>query len=130
MTECVLWTGRTCPDGYGRNGQKLAHRVAYEQAKGTIPPKMVIRHMCNQKLCVNADHLEVGTQQDNMNDMVRAGRQHKPKGVKNPRSKLTEQQVEEVRQLLLTGVSQQSIADRYGVSQVSISSIKLGKCWS
>lgn len=56
----------------GRNN--LAHRVAYEIYKGSVPDKLQVLHTCDNTICVNPDHLYIGTQKDNMRDMMRKGR--------------------------------------------------------
>jgi hypothetical protein len=64
---CVEWTGARQPGrGYGRLGIRLAHRLAYEQARGPIPDGLVIDHLCRNTGCVNPDHLEAVTQAVNV----------------------------------------------------------------
>lgn len=74
-------TGNTFRNGYGQIehcGRALrAHRVAYELANGPIPLGMVICHSCDNPRCVNVDHLFIGTQADNMADMVAKGRKRR-----------------------------------------------------
>lgn len=76
---CWLWTGWKNPDGYGKvrfQGRRLfAHRFSYERVNGLVPHGLVVRHTCDQRSCVNPDHLVVGTQADNIRDMVSRGRQ-------------------------------------------------------
>lgn len=77
---CWLWTG-TC-DGLGRYGQIYrdgkyvrAHRLSWEFANGRPVPKgLQVHHRCDVPSCVNPDHLWVGTQSQNMEDMVKKGR--------------------------------------------------------
>lgn len=65
-TECVIWTGYIKPDGYGQasNGRP-AHRVVYEMEVGPIPDGLHIDHLCRIRACVNPEHLEPVTQQEN-----------------------------------------------------------------
>jgi hypothetical protein len=79
--ECWLWRGAKTGNGYGNFsvpelGTKApAHRVAYWLATGSYPEfGFVVRHKCDNPICVNPHHLEIGTQTDNMLDMVARGR--------------------------------------------------------
>lgn len=59
MNECIAWTGKVTPQGYGRIGRsRLAHREAWERECGPIPQGSVIHHRCGNRLCVNVEHLE------------------------------------------------------------------------
>lgn len=71
--SCWNWTGEKLRGGYGRftigpehNHRKPAHRISYEWAKGTIAAGLEIDHLCRNPACVNPDHLEVVTHQENM----------------------------------------------------------------
>ena len=78
--DCLIWTGSTIHNGYGRvkfeQRSLPAHRAAWELANGPIPGELVVRHKCDNPPCVKLDHLELGTQQDNVNDMIARGRAH------------------------------------------------------
>ena len=67
---CWLWTAATQKGGYGRfrlNGRlECAHRVSYELTKGDIPEGLQIDHLCRNASCVNPDHLEAVSQQENI----------------------------------------------------------------
>lgn len=76
---CWLWTGSSNRYGHLRvpSAAKAfrAHRVSYELHKGSIPKGMNVLHRCDVTLCVNPDHLFIGTQTDNMRDMIAKSRQ-------------------------------------------------------
>ena len=57
-TECWIWEGPVNAKGYGRMGQKYAHRMIYEAAHGPIPEGYVVHHLCETPPCVNPEHLE------------------------------------------------------------------------
>ncbi|HCL6635739.1 HNH endonuclease [Citrobacter freundii] len=109
----------------------LSHRVAYELYNGSIPPGLMVCHKCDNPCCVNPQHLFLGTAQDNMDDKILKGRHvGAKKGESHHRARLTEWQVEEIRQRLKQSESQLSIAASMGVSKTLISNIKTGKRWA
>jgi hypothetical protein len=74
---CWEWLGAVDSDGYGvfeLNGSKQAHKVSYELKVGLVPKGHVLLHSCDNPPCVNYHHLSVGTQAENMQDMVAKGR--------------------------------------------------------
>lgn len=75
---CWVWTGGKTIAGYGScymNGEyEKAHRVSYRLNKGPIPEDMIVMHTCDNPSCVNPVHLKIGTQKDNMQDMIKKGR--------------------------------------------------------
>lgn len=84
LTGCWLWGGRLTSDGYGRFfvAKKLrgAHRVAYQLYVGPIPDGLVIDHKCRNRCCVNPDHLEPVTNEENMRRGHHATKTHCSKG--------------------------------------------------
>lgn len=109
--------------------RRYASRMTWIKARGPIPEGLHVLHHCDNKLCVNLDHLHLGTHDDNMREAHERGRFQKGSSVGH--SKLTEEVVLQVRAFLDEGFcSQQTLADMAGVSQVAISKIHLRKSWS
>jgi hypothetical protein len=100
------------PTGYGRvtrGGRRMqAHRFVYEQHHGPIPPGLFVMHTCDNRRCVNVDHLRVGTHLDNMRDMVAKGRH--PHGLTNGRHRLTDDDVREIRHRYATTDTKTTVA--------------------
>lgn len=97
---CWNWTGCIRKNGYGKFGVgahkvDFAHRVSYTLFKGPIPEGMCVLHSCDNRRCVNPNHLFLGTHQDNMDDMEKKGR--KLRGTDMKHAVLTEDQVREIR---------------------------------
>jgi len=114
--------------GYGRmsvNGRDMyAHRASYELAYGKIPAGMNVLHECDTPLCINPDHLFLGTHADNVADKVAKNRQ--PRGEMNATARFTEAEVLAIRASPL-GVNE--IARRTGVYPTTISLIRNRKTW-
>lgn len=139
-TGCWLWHGsRNKEKGkptYGRfttgskaSGNKhawLAHRFSWVTHIGPIPDGMFVLHKCDVMNCVNPDHLFLGTQLDNVHDMMKKGRQvcNPPKGEDVPAAKLSNAQVQEIRAAYVRKYGEcKKLADRFGVSVAQISRI-------
>lgn len=125
---CMKWTGNTAVSGYGfirsdkRGRPLLAHRVAYEMAKGPIPEGMLIRHTCDTPSCVNPAHLIVGTDADNVRDMVMKDRCNA--------AKLLVSQVREIRAKHATGqYTIKALAKEYPISESAMWRLILRKTW-
>ena len=103
------------------------NRLSYETWVGPIPEGMVIRHKCDNPPCINPEHLELGTMKDNSQDMVQRGRS--PKGERHGMSKLTEDDVRHIRELLSQGLTHNRIASEMNVTREAISSIYQKKSW-
>ena len=132
LAGCWLWTACKNGRGYGTFGlngrMQKAHRVSYELFNGEIPEGLIVRHTCNNPICVNPAHLIVGTYQDNSNDTKRAGRQSK--GEAHGQSKLTDLAVREIRELYAAGgLTQRKIGEMYGVAGSVINRIINYKLW-
>lgn len=133
---CWEWNATKTLNGYGRIGinrkTMLAHRLSYLMYKGDIPNDLHICHSCDNRKCVNPDHLWAGTRQENMDDCVRKGRARGPnyKGSMVGTSKLSEEQVREIKVSLSDGASCASLGRKYSVTPQAISRIKFGHNWS
>jgi hypothetical protein len=136
---CWVWQGSVRKkDGYGsinigQGKTSLVHRLAYTYWKGEIPEGMFVCHHCDNPPCINPDHLFLGTNQDNMNDKMLKGRAFTGfhKGEANGGAKLTNEQVSDIKKLLIEGEFNQSeIAVEFGVSRQSICDINTNKKWS
>lgn len=131
---CWIWMGGTTVRGYGQiesKGMKhYAHRVSYELFVGTIPKGMYVCHSCDNVSCVNPNHLFLGTQKENLQDMASKGRS--TRGSKNPMAKLTDMDVYVIKKFFFTkpDVSDSDIAKTYNVSRSLINSIRLEKRWN
>lgn len=101
-----------------------AHRLSYEVHKGAIPSGMMVRHTCDNKLCVAPDHLILGTAKDNAADAAERGLA--PRGEANGKTRLTEGQVREIRSDTRT---LHAIAADYGVSHSTVWNIKKRVTW-
>jgi hypothetical protein len=125
--DCWLWTGFKTK-GYGKiciNKKKhFAHRLMYILYNGTIPDGMVVRHTCRGK-CVNPEHLEIGTQAENMKDMVRDGTSNR--GERNIGAKLTADQVLEIRHR--SNELQSELAKEFRVNIRTVYDIIRGTTW-
>jgi hypothetical protein len=89
--ECWMWNGYRIKGRYGHfnAGNKkmlLAHRFSWVHFNGDIPEGLYVLHKCDVPYCVNPNHLFLGTQQDNMDDMVRKGRQGRTGGAKGDKN--------------------------------------------
>lgn len=135
-SECWIWTGAK-RDGtrYGvissSKGRKMldAHHVAYELVIGAIPDGSQVLHRCDNPPCVNPAHLFLGTQAENMRDMVQKGRSGI--GSRNPKSKLTETDVVAIRLAYAQyGAKVRSrLAATYSISLAHVSDIAHGRYW-
>lgn len=94
---CWLWTGGQHTFGYGSTTWGSAHKVAYELAYGAVPEGLVVRHKCHIPLCCRPDHLEVGTQKENVDDMHRAGRWKPSRGHRSGLAAFTKEQAVALR---------------------------------
>lgn len=130
--------------GRKADGGMVAHRFSWILAHGPIPSGLFVCHRCDNRKCVRPSHLFLGTQADNMRDMVEKGRS--PKGEKHGRvkdpsciprgeaigtAKLTDAQAQEiVARYCAGGVSSNDIATEMGVTKPCVQRVLRGKTWA
>ena len=99
--DCWLWAASKTESGYGKFGWRVdgrhtmarAHRVAWELTNGPVPTNTNVLHRCDNPSCVNPAHLFLGSQTDNMRDMIHKGRRRASVG----NARLNDAQVERIR---------------------------------
>jgi hypothetical protein len=127
---CWIWTACRSRAGYAKFDGTLAHRVSYRLFKGELAKGQLVMHSCDNPLCVNPDHLSIGTNADNSRDMVNKGRQ--AFGERSPKAKLTNEQVAAIRELYIPGYGGYGchrLAKDFGVSKATIRSIVHSRTW-
>lgn len=119
-TGCWIWCLALNENGYGVHPQKtsssrLAHRVIYEKYRGSIPAGYDLDHLCRNRRCVNPYHMEPVPRAQN----VRRGSV----------TKLTEDDVRQIKSLAKDGISQREIAERFGVHKSTVGGVLAGRTW-
>lgn len=152
--SCWVWVGSILPNGYGRFSFRKdgcvqshrAHRVSYAIQNGSVPANLLVCHSCDVRLCVNPNHLFVGTHSDNALDMLRKGRHPEifknltvkntscehlrgidRKGTKNGRAKLNEKTVLEIAQ---SSATTRELSLKLGINYNTIGNIRDGRHWT
>lgn len=129
--ECWPWTGALTVRGYGRFSyanslHPSAHRVAFALSNGFFPE--AVCHACDNRRCCNPNHLFGGTATLNNSDRDEKGRQ--AKGTDFPMAKITDDQARAiVAEYEAGGISQRSLASRYGVSHTTVGAVVRGELW-
>ena len=125
--ECWVWTGYCTIKGYGRTfwegRNRGTHRIAYSLVYGQIGDGMNVLHRCDNPPCCNPSHLFTGTQLENNVDKKIKGRSYRPTAERNPKAKLTWEDVREIRRLYQIGTPRIELARMYGITTVSIGDI-------
>ena len=128
-TECWLWEGYIDKLGYGiyqtdwaKEITTKAYRLSYILFTDPMlrDPKQVVRHDCDNPTCVNPAHLRLGSHADNVADMDERGRRVVLRGHAHGSSKLSPEQVAEIRRLSADGMMGKDIATRFGLNKNTI----------
>lgn len=153
--ECWEWNRYVGERGYAllsyQGKMHNAHRLSYQIFKGNIPENLFVCHTCDNRKCINPDHLWLGTRRENIQDASKKGRLpggpgHKPSpdviekllksrkpfpnGEQHPTSKLKKEDIIHIRKLLDEGIKQTDIAKKFNVCSGVISQIKHKRTWS
>lgn len=131
--ECWVWQATTTR-GYGRFSieatPRPAHRVAY-RLEVEEPGDDLVLHHCDNRACVNPNHLYLGDQEDNMEDMFERGRNNHVSEEEHPQSKLTRKAVSHIKwDLEETDKTHRELGERYDVSSTTIGEISRGATWT
>lgn len=141
---CWLWLGPTSRTnkmvygtiGIGRGRTYKAHRISWTLHNGDIPAGIFVLHRCDNPLCVNPQHLFLGTHADNMADMAKKGRartgpkEKKARGESIWKSKILEGDIREIFKLYRGGEKSKNIAKKFGISQNQILCILRRQYWA
>lgn len=122
---CWMWLRSCGSHGYGQGSMQgnrvtTAHRISYLAFKGDIPDGMLVQHSCDNRWCVNPDHLSLGTDATNAIDKQLKGRAAR---------KLTIEDAVRIKQRLSAGTPIRQLAREFGVCQRSVQFIARGRSW-
>ena len=127
---CLVWR-KSLRCGYGRfsyGGKSYsAHIASFLVNGGVVGYGLQVNHKCNNRACIEPNHLYAGTQKDNMRDMEISGRAKRLRGESSGRSKLKLFEVHEIR---LSSDSGASLARKYNVSESLIRAVRQRKAWA
>jgi hypothetical protein len=133
LDRCWDWSGTLSKAGYGKikvgDVHTTAHRISWAIHYGPVPEGMCVLHKCDNRCCVNPNHLMLGTIEDNNLDRVAKGRSAPLMGSALPQAKLTDDQVRQIREMYRIGLSQSVIGAKFNMAQQSIQKITSRRLW-
>jgi hypothetical protein len=135
---CWLWLGTMTNSGYGmigsggnrKNGGKPmgAHQAAWVVSRGAIPGGMQVCHHCDVKVCINPDHLYLGTPKKNMEDAAARGRLRR--GMERRNAKFSDDDIRDIRKRHASGETYCAIGRAFGVGHTHVRKIVTGEIWA
>lgn len=136
---CWLWTGASNNKGYGvfhiepgvtTTAHKYSYKLAHPYTKIEKGMALCVLHTCDNRRCVNPDHLRPGTPKSNTRDMVRKDRAGKPSGKAHGNSKLTWAIVRNIRQNYRGEYGElTTLCVRYGVQKATLRDVMSSRSW-
>jgi hypothetical protein len=137
ITNCHVWQGRVSDTGYAMSGVYKAYRLTWEVANGPIPDGLYVLHTCDNRRCVNPEHLTLGTHADNMEDMRVKGRAFPQLGETNGNAKLDEATVRQIKKALQQASTTlkpssiyRNISREFNITYAMAYHIAVGRNWS
>lgn len=136
--SCWEWRGSMFRNGYGQSNLiigkiRLAHRVAWILTSGDIPSGMLVLHRCDNRACINPSHLFLGTDKDNMQDMIAKGRlphRNHRKGAASVLSIFTPDQIRAIRQRRSEGATLTQLVKEFHAGKTTIARIVRGEAYT
>lgn len=129
-TGCWLWLGCISGDGYGGflfPQGRIAHRASWYIHHGAIPAGLFVLHRCDVRACVNPAHLFLGTNADNIADMMSKSRE--ARGERKASARLTSRDVLRMRAEFQAGKSIAALSRRFGLGATATRRAVLGETW-
>jgi hypothetical protein len=128
---CWDWTGAPDNKGYGHisieRRKVLVHRFVYALERGAIPAGIDVLHSCDNRACVNPDHLFLGTQVDNTRDMIAKGRH--ARGERMGNTHLTDADAQRIRELHRQGLRPKQLSAMFDVTPQVVGNIVAHRTW-
>ncbi|MBV8666768.1 MAG: HNH endonuclease [Burkholderiaceae bacterium] len=134
--SCLVWRGGFARSGYGTfhfgGKTQSTHRVSYMLHKGEIPDGMVVMHTCDNRLCINPEHLIIGTSKDNAVDMNIKGRNAQISGISHHKARINADLANSIRARYIPydrANGSSALAREFGVSQSCVHAVLRGVTW-
>lgn len=132
--DCLEWASSKNHNGYGRFGLNnkviRAHRMSWILAHGEIPGGLLVLHRCDNRSCVNPNHLFLGTAKDNTHDCMKKGRHMNMTGECNQFAKLSPESVKYMRHLYWAERrTPEELAEFFGCKKNNIANVVYRRTW-
>lgn len=135
---CWNWTKAKNGDGrygamkvkcQGTSQKVLSHRATWMSNVGKIPENYCVCHSCDNTICCNPDHLFLGTQKDNVRDMIMKGRRADFRGEKSGRAVLNDMIVKNIRELRSQNLSINEISEKLNINRHTCKNVVCNRSW-